>query len=130
MPWALPSDVKARWVGPPSTASDATIQTLVGDAERYLQRRFSGLAGSIEAGDIDVGDVKAIVARMVIRHLQNPTGIRQSNETEGPFSRGQTFAGDTPGELWSLTDDEVAILSGNDVSGTAPKAFSINPAGF
>ena len=55
---------------------------------------------------------------MVMRVFRNPEGIRQANETTGPFTTSRTYGGDVPGGL-HLTDEELASLQGYAAAGGA-----------
>lgn len=127
--WAVADDVLDRWAGvDPPTAQESTITTLIGDAEGYIRGEYPTIDTLISDGTVDVDNVVRVVAQMVIRKLQNPLGIRQQNETTGPFTRGVTFGGDLPGELWSLTDSERVMLGDHSADRRHGRAFSINTA--
>lgn len=129
--WAQPSDVRDRWLGPePLTADDTQIATLLGDAEDTAIREFPDLAIRVaraEGDDTTEGvatpkrRVVKVLARMVIRHLRNPEGRRQTQESAGPFQRSTTYGGDEPGALY-LTDEDRAELGGHRVGG----AFTVD----
>jgi hypothetical protein len=132
--WAQPGDVLTRWVGADKPDDQDLLSQLIADAERAIIRTFPDVQDRIDDTDdtLEVDDLKLVVARMVIRHLRNPDGTRQVTETEGPFSRNRTFAGDHPGQL--LLNDNDRELLGYPPAGT-PKAFSIpmgdgQPQGF
>lgn len=115
--WTSPDDVRGRWVGgDPLTAEDAQIETLLEDAEDTVLREFPNLPDRIDApalveGSIPLLRVRKVIARIVIRHLRNPSGQRQRTDMGGPFSQSVTFGGDEPGALY-LTDDDRAELGG------------------
>lgn len=120
--WASTQDVTDRWVGDdPIPATDAQIATLLEDAEDVIDREYPTLQTRIDAGEIPVRRVQKVAARMVIRHLRNPEGLRQVQRTSGPFQEGQTFGGDEPGTLY-LTDEDRAELGG----ARARRAFMIS----
>lgn len=117
-PWAVPQDVRGRWLGDvPLTASDEQLTTLIADTEDTILREFPDLPDRIDADPstttnaIPLARVKKVVARIAIRHLRNPEGIRQTQEGAGPFQRGVTYGGDSPGSLY-LTDEDRAELGG------------------
>ena len=127
MAWADADDVLDRWVGVDRpTVEDAMITTLIGDAEGFIRGEYPTIDTLISDGTVDVDNVVRVVAQMVIRKLQNPLGIRQQNETTGPFTRGVTFGGDLPGELWSLTDAERVMLGDRSAGRRHGRAFTIN----
>ena len=122
--WTAPSDVRDRWIGDdPLTATDAQLTTLLEDAEDTALREFPDLQARIDATEdpLPLGRVKKVLARVVIRHLRNPKGLRQAMDTTGPFSTQIMHSGDTPGELY-LTDEDRAEL-GEARSG---RAFTID----
>ncbi|WP_286689678.1 MULTISPECIES: Gp19/Gp15/Gp42 family protein [unclassified Aeromicrobium] len=126
--WSHPADVRARWVGPaPLTADDAQIATLLGDAEDTVLREFPDMAKRVARADgTDTSEglatpkrrVVKVLSRMVIRHLRNPEGRRQTQESAGPFQRSTTYSGDEPGEMY-LTDVDIAELGGHPAAGGA-----------
>lgn len=111
--WGDPQDVRDRWVGDTSlSASDDTLKVLLSDAEDLIVREFPDLPSRVPA-PVPLGRVKRVLARMVIRVLRNPDGLRMTQETGGPFSQQLTFAGyngDDPGGLY-LTDMDRADLT-------------------
>lgn len=129
--WTEPSDVRDRWLGEVAlTATDAQISTLLEDAEDTVLREFPDMAERIARADgSDTSDgpatplrrVKKVIARMVIRHLRNPEGIRQTQEGAGPFQRSLTYGGEEPGAIY-LTEDDRADLGGHRSGG----AFTID----
>jgi hypothetical protein len=126
--WATAQDVKDRWIGGEPPAEDQQIVTLIGDAEDIILGEFPTIGEQIDAGEVPGGRVQRVVARMVIRVLRNPEGLRQVQETTGPFTGSQTYGGDHPGELY-LTDDDRRDLAGGKARG---KAYTLStvPAGW
>lgn len=129
--WTAAVDVRDRWIGDtPLTATDPQITTLLGDAEDTVLRVFPDMQDRIDraAGDNEtegpqtpIARVKKVLARMVIRHLRNPEGVRSMQEGAGPFQRSTTLGGAEPGAL-HLTDEDLADLGGHTVGG----AFTID----
>lgn len=122
--WTDASDVKDRWLGGEMEATDAQIERLLADAEDTVLREFPDIADRI--GDppdktLPLLRVQKVVARMVIRHLRNPEGVRTVQETGGPYSETRTVGGNDPGAMY-LTDDERAELS----EARTGKAFTID----
>lgn len=110
--WASTQDVTDRWIGEnPLPATDAQIATLLEDAEDVILREFKTLEADVAAGTVPARRVAKVAARMVIRHLQNPSGMRQVQHTAGPFMEGLTYGGAEPGALY-LTDEDRAELGG------------------
>jgi hypothetical protein len=118
--WTEPGDVRKRWLGgQPLDAADTQITELLEDAEDTILREFPDIEDRVydptEPGEapengVPVRRVVKIVARMVIRHLRNPEGVRSVQEGAGPFQETRTVGGNEPGSLY-LTDDERAELS-------------------
>ena len=119
--WTEVSDVRDRWMGDdPLTATHPHNTTLLVDAVDPVLRVFPDLATRIARADgsdltdgpsTPLGRVKKVIARMVIRHLRNPKGIRQTQEGAGPFQRSQTYGGEEPGAI-ILTEDDRDELTG------------------
>lgn len=130
--WTAPSDIRDRWLGDePLDATDAQLTTLLEDAEDTILRAFPDIQERIgdAPGELPELRVKKVAARVVIRHLRNPKGLRSVQETAGPYQEGRTVVqgGNEPGAMY-LTDDERAELSEARVG----KAFTINqtPQGY
>lgn len=118
MSWTTPDDVTGAWIGPGAPTDDAQIQVWIDKAERLIRRRVPDVQVRIDAeadGDPPSTELldtaKDVVVSVVTRVYRNPSGIRQENETTGPFTTSRTYGGDTPGTLY-LTDDELASLQG------------------
>lgn len=124
MAWATAQDVLDRWVGAGQPTNQSVITTLIQDAEAYIRREYPSIDDRIDDGELNESEVVMVVAQLVLRKLQNPTGARQFQRVTGPFTEGMTFAGDAPGELWHLTEQERKML-GDDQSGGAGRAFTI-----
>lgn len=119
--WATADDVRSRWIGDDLTVEDAQILTIIEDAEDTVLVEFPDLPERIDTGDIPLRRVAKVVARVVIRHLRNPEGVRQVQEGAGPFQRSMTHGGDDPGALY-LTDEDRAELGAAGSGG----AFTID----
>lgn len=119
--WATSQDVRDRWLAPqPIPASDAQLQILIADAEDVIIREYPDIQSRIDNGDLPLARVVRVVARMVIRVLRNPQGIRQVQQTAGPYQAATTYGGDEPGELY-LADEDHA-----DLAPAVRRAFSID----
>lgn len=109
--WTSPDDVRSRWVGDVVLdATDAQLETLLGDVEDSILAEFPDLPGRISVG-FPVLRVRKVAARVAIRHLRNPAGVRSANDAAGPFSSNVTHGGDEPGAPY-LTDADRAELGG------------------
>lgn len=123
--YTAPADVTSRWVGDdPIPADDATITILLGDAEDEILRAFPDVDDRIAADPptLTVERVKKVAARMVMRVLRNPKGLRTATETTGPFSENETFAGARPGEIYLSTQDRADLADGT----TRKRAYTID----
>lgn len=120
------ADVASRWVEGTVPATQAQVETLLEDAEDTVLGEFADLDTRIDAG-LPILRVRKVIARMVIRHLRNPGGVRTTQQGAGPYTETLTYGGDEPGALY-LTDEDRAELGGHRVGG----AFTINtiPATF
>lgn len=125
--WTQASDVTDRWVDGTPPATEPQITTLLGDAEDTVLREFPDIETRIDGNPEEVSNpiplarVQKVVARMVIRHLRNPSGLRSTQDGAGPFQKTQTFGGDEPGAMY-LTDDDRAELGG----GQSGRAFQVD----
>jgi hypothetical protein len=118
MSWTQPADVIASWIGGGAPADEVKIQTWIDRAEREIRFRVGDLQSRIAAEALLVPPsvelletAKDVTVAMVTRVFRNPEGIRQTNETTGPFTASRTYGGDVPGGL-GITDDELAKLQG------------------
>lgn len=109
--WAIPDDVRARWLGPdPLTASDTQLQTLIDDAEDTIRSEFPNIQARIDDGDLPLARVVKVVCRVVLRVVRNPQGLRQVQDGAGPYQVSRTYGGDEPGEIY-LSDEDRAELA-------------------
>lgn len=122
MAWTTPQDVKDRWLLGDVPVTDQQLAVLIGDAEDTVGSEFADIQTRIDAATLPVARVQKVVARMVIRHIRNPEGIRQVSETTGPFTGSRTYGGAEPGAMY-LTDEDRAELAGVK---TGQRAFSID----
>lgn len=128
MSWSTPADVTGAWIGNDVPDDDALIQVWIDKAEREIRHRVPDLQARIDAEaeeDPPRTDLLAsavdVASAMVTRVFRNPAGIRQENETTGPFTTSRTYGGNVPGAL-AMTDEDLAKLQGQTGSG----AFSIS----
>lgn len=123
--WATADDVINSWIGPGAPADDALVDIWIGRAERLALSKVPKLRERIEAGETDLLEtVKDVVVSAVQRVFRNPEGIRQTNETTGPFTQSRTYGGDIPGGL-TFTDEELAALTRGELG--RQRAFEIDP---
>lgn len=121
--WATYDDIVNRWVGPSVLPDEMVVSTIIEDAEDTILREFPDLVDRIGRDEPPLTRVVKVVARMVLRHLNNPQGVRSVQQGSGPFQSSTTFGGNDPGTL-ALTDADRADLSVPGVS--AGKAFIID----
>lgn len=126
--WTLPADVTGAWIGGGVPTDNVKIQLWIDKSERLIKRRVPDIQDRIDAEAAEspartdlLSTTKDIVVAMVTRVFRNPEGIRQANETTGPFTQSKTYGGEQPGGL-GLTDDELTALQGE----VAGDAFSID----
>lgn len=125
MAWTTSGDVLDRWVGSDRPTDENLVETLIGDAEDAIVFEFPDIQERIAAGVLPVARVQRVVAAMVTRVIRNPRGVRQVQQSTGPFQRGETFAEARPGELVP-TDEERALL-GYGARAQRQRAFTIVP---
>lgn len=131
MAWTSAADVIGAWVGSDVPDDSAKVDVWISKAERMLRSKVPGLAerlAVLPVVELDLlGNVQDVVTSMVQRVFRNPEGVRQRQETTGPFTGSVTFGGDQPGALWA-TADELALLA---APGSSKGAFTIDmiPAG-
>ncbi len=118
MSWTAPDDVTGSWIGENPPEDDALIQRWIDKAEREIRFRVPTLQARLdeeqEGGTEDtplLSTAVDVTVAMVTRVFRNPEGIRQVNETTGPYTESRTYGGNTPGGL-GLTGDELAKLQG------------------
>lgn len=128
MSWTDPSDVEEAWIGEGYPDDQHSVQVWIDKAERHIRSMVKDIQARIDAEAEEVPartdlrkDAVDVTVAMVTRVFRNPEGVRQSNETTGPFTSSVTYGGDVPGGL-TLADDELAKLKGANTRG----AFTIN----
>lgn len=116
--WTEPADVTDAWIGEGVPTDTGKIQKWIDKAEREIryrvpdaQERIDAEAAETPARQDLIETAKDVVVSMVTRVFRNPEGIRQVNETTGPFGSSRTYGGDVPGGL-GITDEELAKLQG------------------
>ncbi|HTF53589.1 MAG TPA: hypothetical protein VK735_39605 [Pseudonocardia sp.] len=102
--------VRSRWLGSGAIPDDGVIATLIDDAEDTILAAVPDLQDRLDDGRIPQARLDKIVARMVIRHVRNPEGYRQIQETTGPFTRGFTHSGDEPGAVFLSSAERRELL--------------------
>lgn len=129
MVWTTYQNVVDRWTASPAiNASQAKVETLIGDAEDTILTNYPTIQARIDATTLPVARVQKVVSRMVIRHLLNPTGQRSASEARGPFTATVTYGGDEPGSIYLTDQDRRELQESTHARG---KAFVVDntPAG-
>lgn len=111
MAWATYEDVVARWIGSeiPAQHDEATVETLITDAEAIILSEYPALQTRIDDEAIAIELVKFVVCQMVIRTLRNPENLTYWQQQTGPFGQGKNFSSDSLGIF--MTDKEVSLLA-------------------
>jgi hypothetical protein len=126
MAWTTASEVLGAWIGDDAPTDSALVDTWIGKAERLLRAKVPGLAERVDAEPVTepdlLGNIQDVVTAMVQRVFRNPEGVRQRQETTGPFTGSVTYGGDQPGSLW-VSDAELGMIS---PAGTNRGAFTID----
>ena len=113
MAWTIPKDVRDRWIGPPTEATDEQIAVKIADVEDDILRADPNIEDRITANKLPLIRVKKVVARMLIRSVQ---------QGAGPFQTSTTYGGAEPGAL-TLTDDDREELG---IPKRKTRAFSVD----
>lgn len=125
MAWTLASDVVSSWIGGDAPDDLALIGVWVSKAERLIRSEVPGIMDRIAAGNEPdlLDNARDVVIDMVTRKFRNPEGLRQVQESTGPFAGSRTYGGNEPGALY-MTDDDMKKLS--VITTTGQRAFTID----
>ena len=126
MTYANVSDVEVRY-GRTLTASESgQVTAWIDDLESEILERIPTLETLIAAGRPTVPTLIRVISQAIIRHLDNPKGLKSRtvaiddySTTEQPWIEG------TPGGGPGLSDDEWLKL----LPGSSGDAFTIRPYG-
>ena len=126
MAYATVADVEVRYGQTFAAAQVAQVTKWIGDLEAEILERIPNIADLITAGRPTLATLERVVSVAIIRHLDNPKGLKSRtfaiddySETEQPWIQG------TPGGGPELTDEDWAKL----LPGSSGEAFSIRPWG-
>lgn len=126
MAYATVADVEVRYGRSLTAAESAQVAVWIDDLESEILERIPSLESLILAGRPTVPTIVRVVAQAVIRHLDNPKGLKSRtvaiddySTTEQPWIQG------TPGGGPELSDDEWSKL----LPGSTGDAFTITPFG-
>lgn len=121
------SDVEVRYGRTLTTAESGQVTAWIDDLESEILERIPALEDLILAGRPTVATITRVVSVAIIRHLDNPKGLKSRtvaiddySTTEQPWIQG------TPGGGPELTDDEWSKL----LPGSTGDAFTISPYGL
>lgn len=107
--------VTSRWIGD-CPFDIEYIETQIADsldAIRSYEPAFDDM-------DIPQSRVTRVVSRIVLRHLKNPDGVRQEQETTDVTSASRTYAGADPGAVAFLESDR------RDLFGRGKGAYTVS----
>lgn len=123
--WTTAQEVVDDWIGDGAPTDLANVERWVGKAERLIRYHVPNIDDRIASGTEPnlLDDVRDVVTAAVHRVFRNPEGIRQRNETTGPFTGSVTYGGDVPGGL-ALTPGEIGRLTGAEA--TPQRAFGVS----
>ena len=126
MAWTQPDDIEARWLGELPPGVDAGyLETAIEDVEDQLIVMVPELVDEF-GGLVPLERVRRVVARVIVRHLKNPDGVRVRSEATGPATASVTFSGDDPGALIVLASDIEILRAG--AGGRRSYSVSMIPA--
>lgn len=120
-----PVDVDAlnlpvRLMRAPTTAETALAGVLIDDAWEEIRGRVPTLDARHDAGLVTDGQVRKVIAAMVMRILRNPDAIRQWTIDDGTFVRDSAVSAG----LLYMTPEDVALLSGVGLDDSGHISFS------
>lgn len=126
MAYATVSDVEVRYGRTLTASESAQVTAWIDDLEAEILERIPTLEALILAGRPTVATIVRVVSQTIIRHLDNPKGLKSRtvaiddySTTEQPWIQG------TPGGGPELSDDEWSKL----LPGSTGDAFTITPYG-
>lgn len=111
-PWTLPSHVDVLYESS-TTGREPYVAALIDMAERRLVRLVPRLEQRLGSGELDIAEVRDVVAQAVVRYMRNPGGLTQSSITEGAFTRSDSYAAAAAAQAGtgiSFTEDELDAL--------------------
>jgi len=131
MTWVTAGDVTSAWIGADAPEDAGLLGKWIAKAERLVRSEVPGIQDRIDsATEPDLLDnASDVVIDMVIRKFRNPEGLRQVQESTGPFSGSRTYGGTEPGALY-LTDDDLKKLTLGTSGGQHAFSVSMFPEGW
>lgn len=126
MAYATVGDVEVRYGRTLTTPESAQVEAWIIDLEAEIAERIPTLDALIAAGRPSLGTLRKVLTSAIIRHLDNPKGLKSRtvaiddySTTEQPWIQG------TPGGGPELSDDEWSKL----LPGSSGDSFTIRPYG-
>jgi len=126
MTYANVSDVEVRYGRALTEPETAQVEAWISDLESEILERIPTVEALIVAGRPTIPTIIRVVSQAIIRHLDNPKGLKSRtvaiddySTTEQPWIEG------TPGGGPELTDDEWSKL----LPGSSGDSFTITPYG-
>ena len=126
MAYATVSDVEVRYGRTLTTAESAQVTAWIDDLEAEILERIPALEALILAGRPTLGTLRKVFTSAIIRHLDNPKGLKSRTVTIDDYSTNeQPWIQGTPGGGPELSDDDWSKL----LPGSSGDAFTITPYG-
>jgi hypothetical protein len=117
--WTSVEDVEVRWAGSDAPTNAVLVQAVIDDIELVIASDFPDIEDRLEDEDDLLARIRFVVARVALRVLRNPDGVRE--EAVGDARVAYVV---NPDSIW-LSSRERSFLA-TDSRGTQ-KAFTINP---
>ena len=126
MAYATVSDVEVRYGRTLTPAESAQVTAWIDDLEGEILERIPLLESLVLAGRPSLSTLRKLLASAIIRHLDNPKGLKSKtvaiddySTTEQPWIQG------TPGGGPELSDEDWTKL----LPGSSGDSFTITPYG-
>jgi hypothetical protein len=126
MSYASVSDVATQLMRVLTTEEQARVTALLPVVDLLIDQAVPTVADRIASGDLDAAVVAYVAASVIVRMLQNPDGVTESEEAIDDYR--VRYRRETATAGLSLTAGEIGLLSPTeqDVDATA---FSVQPGG-
>jgi len=126
MVYATATDVQDRYDRTLSGPELDRVGVWIGDLEAEIVERIPNLAELILAGRPSLDTLKRVISVAIIRHLDNPKGLKSRTVSVDDYStKEDPWIQGTPGGGPELSDDDWSKL----LPGSTGDAFSIRPWG-
>ena len=121
-PYAIPEDVAALLGRALTDGETAMVGARLEQASAMVRTEVPSVAARLADGSLNSVVVAGVVADMVLRVVQNPRGVRSTQQAIDDYSTSETVdASRSEGALY-LSDREVRLLRGR-----RGRAFTISP---